>query len=220
MKRVTSAVHVCVMIVSATAASSAHADLILSLTVNQSGHLLDGATISSIAPGDFSWEISAGFNSSRRYAAVNAPWTTTIQNATGAGAAWNGTYSLDNGVGGLNTGRQPGIRWSGNVIATGALNSSGGSASAAWTDGTNRFFFSISGTDSFTLPNTGTPVSFANTNLSNVNFFRNDGIAPSFAANPSGTFSATVTAVPEPNSIACVGLIAGGHLLRRRRRSC
>ncbi len=202
----------------ATFPTIAKADVSFSFLVNQAGDPLDGATISSSTPGSFTWGSPAGFIGTNQYAAINAPWETTISGASGAGAAWNGTYSF------VPNGTTPniGVYWDdvGDVFGAIAMTPTGDLfGSSRWTNGTNTFDFELYSGGNGLPPADGTALDFSALTFELGNFAYVSGPAPP-TFSPNGTASASATAaVPEPSTFALLGLGCCGFGLRRRRQA-
>ena len=200
--------------------SNTHADLVFSASVTEVGHLLEGATVeTNVAGNGFTWESPAGFPAARQYTGNNivSSWVTTISGATGAGSAWNGSYSVL--PVGLSTDTT--VVWSEfNQVFAGLVNPNTGiMTNARWTDGTNSFFFNLISGGNSSPPPDGTLVDFTGQTHTLQNFFSLGGSsAPAFSQPTASTAFATVTAVPEPGSTAFAS-VAGLVLAFRRRRA-
>lgn len=189
------------------------ADIIASYTVTESGHVLEGATVTSTAQGDFEWTSPAGFPTSSQYAALNSSWVTTISGAVGAGAAWNSTYMFEP------TSFYPnvGLRFvsTGQVNVVSGLTNSGGSIVSRWTNGTNSFTYQLKSLGNGTPPVDGSPVELSLYTFVLENLQSRGGTAPTFFTPTSGGIVVASSSVPEPSSLSLLGLVALG-LLRGR----
>lgn len=201
------------LVASFTLPGSSRAALVFSYEVTEAGHLLNGATVTSTATGDYTWESPAGLSASNQYAAVDEPWTTRISGATGPGAEWNGDYTFGGPTINL------GVIWH----SLGHLRLAAFSAPGTliqppiWTNGTNSFRFNIVSEGNGAPPADAAPVVFTDMDFSLGSFAKNLGTAPSFSNPLSGNASAVSTAVPESSSSLLLGLAGLSIALRRRR---
>ena len=192
------------------------ASLLISYTVDQTGHLLDGATITSRASGNFTWTVPTGFNPSFRYAAFNATWTTTSSGATGPGSIWNGDYTFFPSGGWTNIG----IRHTSTLVTAAArFTDTGTTSPSGWSDGSKVFSYQVTDESVGPLPDIGDPVLLPSDGTPNYRggvSHTSGGIA--FATISTGSLGGGFMAtIPEPSKMA---LIVWGRMtmLGQRRR--
>lgn len=201
----------CLLTLSTT--NNAFADLMFSVEIMAPGNLLNGATLTAEAPGDFTWETLTGqSNPDRRYGLVNDRFTTTISGATGSGSVFNGTYTSGANVG-------PVFLPSG-FIQFVRFNNSGVTRAANWSGGGNTFTWFMTFSDAPSQPAPGDPIAFDLDLLTGIQLVSNTGaFAPiTDTSLVVARAVATSSAVPEPSSFLILSLTGFATLAIRRTR--
>lgn len=197
---------------------AAAATITTSYVVNDPVHVLNGATVSAVTTDVLNW---VTFDT-RIYADGSAT-TVTISGATGAGAAWNGTYlptaNLTHpflGYGDTIPG--PG----GTVFGPTRHDGAGNSTTVQYDDGSGNIVeFRAQLVEGPSPPTDGSPVdpsNFQSTFTTLLSFRSVSGIGPSYLAPAGGSGTITFAPVPEPSASAMMGLgmLAVAASARRR----
>jgi hypothetical protein len=199
------------LLVSSLFAASSHAGIVVSYTVNDASHLLNGATVASTTADADTW-VALG----PHLFAGSADTSIAISGATGAGSVWNGSYSY--------TGTENVGIYDNGGFMFGPLEFDNGDISAPiFGDGSGNQLtfraFLFAGATPNAAGDSVIQEHFSPNFTSFFNFGSAGGSNPIWGAAGGGTGTVTVTSsVPEPTSMLMFAASGSILMIRRRRR--